>query len=706
MVTVTIDGNQYEAEKGQTILEVCRANGIAIPTLCDHRSLEPYGACRLCTVEWKGEGWSTITTSCTLPVRDGMTIETGSDEVMKSRKMIIELLLARCPEEAVLKNLAEQYGVGEVRFKKKDDNCILCGLCARMCERMGSEAISFENRGNNREIKSPFDENSPVCLSCGACFHVCPTTSIDKKRVEGFKGKSVQESKHEYEFGMVNRANVYFNSLQDVPKVPSIDVENCVHLVTGGCGLCEEVCEVDAIDYKQEDSEEEINVGAVVVATGYQQYDLSGSELNYDHPDVITGLELERMLSPSGPTGGHVKVPSSGKVPKSVTFILCSGSRDERTNEYCSRICCTYSLKNANLIMQEHPDTEVNICYIDIRAAGRNYEEYYQKVRGMGVNFIHGRPSEVFASREGGLEMDVYDHNTSKLLQLQSELVVLAAAMRPNQGTTDMISRIHMVFGPDGFIKPMHVKIGPVDTTMGGVYIAGTASGPKAIQECITDAGAAASRVATFLKDPTTEIDLNKAIINADLCIKCGTCSDGCVYDAIDTTGEFYKVIEVACEGCGKCAANCPSGAIDLRQFLDQQIEAQIDGIMEGEDDTIVAIVCTQCGYNAADIAGTARMDYPSNVKIVRYPCTARVSHQHMIYPLLKGAKGVMVVGCLPDQCHYIDGNFGAADRADQAKQLLDLIGIGSVRLEFFNMSSAEGASFAAAANRMVDQCK
>jgi len=424
------------------------------------------------------------------------------------------------------------------------------------------------------------------------------------------------------------------------------------------------------------------------------------------------------MLVPSGPFGGHLKVPSTLKQPKSITFIQCAGSRDENHNPYCSGICCLYTIKNAGLIKKEYPDMEVNICYIDIRTGGRYNEEYYRTLREMGVNFIHGRPSEITtetdpsAASSGkadkkaqGLMVQVFDTTTSKLYKINTDIIVLATALRPSDGTTDMISKAHLVFGPDGFIKPVHIKIAPVDTTVGGIYVVGTASGPKSIPDSISEAGLAASRVATFLKDPEATIDLNKAHIDPEICIKCGTCKENCVYDAVDTTGDVYKILEVSCQGCGKCASICPSGAIDLRSYLDYQIEAQIDGILSSEPDSIIAFVCTQCGYNAADLVGTSRNTYSPKIKIIKYPCTARVSYQHMLYPFSKGAKGVMVVGCLVDQCHYIDGNIGAKERSKSAKAVLDLMGIGSDKLEFFNMSSADGHKFVEACKRMVDQC-
>jgi len=196
-------------------------------------------------------------------------------------------------------------------------------------------------------------------------------------------------------------------------------------------------------------------------------------------------------------------------------------------------------------------------------------------------------------------------------------------------------------------------------------------------------------------------------VINAELCMKCGICVDECNYDAIDDTGEEYKVIEVACQGCGKCAALCPTNAIDLRQYLDEQITAQVDGMLDADkdNDTVIAYTCTWCGYNAADIAGISRYEYPTKIRIVKYPCTGRMSFEHMFYPFTKGARGVMVVGCLPEQCHYIDGNIGAKERAEQAKQVLDLIGVGGHRLEFFNLSSAMGNKFRDYAKRMVEQC-
>jgi heterodisulfide reductase subunit A len=534
------------------------------------------------------------------------------------------------------------------------------------------------------------------CVGCGACAAACRLKNTIPD---------------EFNLRLGKRGAAYIPFSQAVPLKYSIDPDHCLMIKNGRCGKkgetppCVKACAVNAIDHKMKDEEIELTVGGVIVSTGYEQIDLSETEFNIENPNVITGLQMERMLTPTGPTEGHVLRPSDSEKPNSVTFVQCAGSRDERYCKYCSEICCLYTTKNAMLLRQEDPDVEINILYIDFRTGGRFNEEYYRRLRGMNINMIKGRPSEILDGPNNTLEMDIFDKDTNKLIQIKSDLVVLSAALVPSAGSRDIIEKLHLVFGPDKFATPTHIKIAPVDTSTAGIFIAGTITGPKSIPESITDAAAAAARLSTFLQSKTMTVSLDKAHINGDICIKCGLCDDVCNYDAIDTEKDPFEVMPVSCHGCGMCAGVCPTNAIDLRQYLDPQIESHVRGVLEAEPNVIIAYCCAQCGYNAADVAGTARYDYPEDIRIIRLPCSGRISLDSILMPFNYGARGVMVVGCLEDQCHFIDGNISAKERAKKAKRALDLLGIGGHRLEFFNMSSADGHKFVEAAKRMVKQC-
>ncbi|HPR41207.1 MAG TPA: hydrogenase iron-sulfur subunit [Candidatus Methanofastidiosa archaeon] len=549
-----------------------------------------------------------------------------------------------------------------------------------------SEVIEVRGRPGEYIVKirrNPRYVDESKCTACGDCTTHCPV-----------------EAWSEWRYGMAVRSAIDKPLAQAVPLKNRIYNDTCIR-----CGTCENVCKADAVLYNQEPEEFEITVGAIMISTGYDILDLSNTEYHQEHPNVISHLQLEALKVPSGPTAGEILRPSDGKMPKHLVFVLCAGSRDRRHNVYCSKVCCMYTTKNARLIKAENPNMKITICYIDVRAAGRGYEEYFDKAREMGINYVRGNVSEIVPNGED-LIVRLEDTFTSEPLELDADLVVLSSGMVPSQGTRDMSEVIHVVSGADKFLAPVHVKIAPVDTANTGVYIAGTVEAPKPIQESITDAGLVASRIATFLKDPEIEIDLKTSKINADVCIKCGTCADNCVYDAIDTTGEDFKVLDVSCQACGKCSVICPTGAIDLQLYTEDQLIKQVDGILEQDPDSIIGYCCYQCGYNAADLAGTAKAFINPKVKVVLVPCSGRVTIQHMLYPFFKGAKGVFLAACLEGQCHYIDGNLQAKEKVKLAKKSLDLMGVGGRKLNLFNMSSAEGPKFVAAAKRMVEICQ
>lgn len=566
------------------------------------------------------------------------------------------------------------------------DDCAMCTVSPIMNEVSAhpnielmtlSEVVDFSGRPGEyiaTIATKPRYVNPDKCTGCGLCVEKCPVTIPS-----------------EYEMGLkkTKAINIPFDSC--VPEIAVIDEKACLKLTKDRCGICNKICPADAIEFDQKPKTKRLTIGAVVVATGYQQMDLSNTEYNYEHRDVITGLQLERMITPAGPTEGKIICPSTGQEPKSITFIQCAGSRDKRYHEYCSGICCMYSIKNAKIIRDKFPDATINMCYIDLRAPGRRYEEYYRMFREKDITMIMGRPSEIMEDKNGKLYFDIYDKSTDKYLQIKSDLIVLAVALEPSEGTKKMADLLHLQYGMDKFLSPLHVKIAPVDTTTEGIYIIGTAEAPKAIQECITDAASAASRTATMLKTDQSLIDLATATIDKQKCTKCGICREECNYSAITNN---YEIIDMACRGCGKCVAVCPEGAIEIRHLTNTQLKSQIDGIISSDPDSVITYVTETCGYNAADIAGTSRREYPSKIKIVKLPCAARLSVDDIVYPLEKGAKGVLVMACPEGLCHYIDGTISAKKRIQEAEKILDKKGIVQEKLRFVEILSPDGIKF------------
>ncbi|MHC4435316.1 MAG: 2Fe-2S iron-sulfur cluster-binding protein, partial [Planctomycetota bacterium] len=392
MITFTIDDKKVEVEEGTTILRAAQKYGIQIPTLCDYKSLAPYGACRVCLVEIEGSGDSRVEASCVYAAKEGMVVKTDTERVLKTRRIMLELLLARCPDAPRIKEMAKDSGIEESRFPKKDDDCILCGLCTRICaERMGVGAVSMVNRGSERRVTTPYDKYSRICMSCGACQVVCPTDAVDLSEVTLNKTRPILS---EYDRAMVGRSSIYIPFPQAIPKVAVIDRNTCVHYLKGTCESCAEFCEAGAIDYEQEDQIEQVEVGAVVLAPGYQHFNADlKKELGFHrYPNVIESMQFERLLSASGPYLGEILRPSDEKHPKKIAWIQCVGSREVDCN-YCSSICCMYATKEAIIAKEHEPDLECTIFYIDMRAFGKGFDAYYERAKELGVRYIRCRPS-------------------------------------------------------------------------------------------------------------------------------------------------------------------------------------------------------------------------------------------------------------------------------------------------------------------------
>jgi heterodisulfide reductase subunit A len=580
-VTLKIDGIEVQAERGTPIIKLASKLGIHIPTLCHNDFVEPYGSCRVCSVEMRRGKRKRLVTACNYPAQQGEEIFTTTEWVKENRRLILELLLARCPEVRIIKDLAAEYGVTETRFEKLYEDCIACGLCVRVCsEIVGANAIGWGGRGVDREITTPFEIDTEACIGCGACAAVCPTGCI---RIEPLWERPGEVR----EFTLGPTSAVYIPTYQAVPKVPVIDPAACIHFKTGGCKICEKVCEPHAIDHSQEERVEEIEVGQILLTTGYDLFEpRKMPQYGYGKLDnVYNSLEVEYILNSSGPTGGRVLL-KNGQEPRAVGIIHCVGSRDENHHPYCSRICCMYALKFAHLI-KDRSEAEVYEFYIDMRSFGKGYEEFYTRILDEGVNIIRGRVAEVVKAgwsreNEGRLLIRCEDTLIRKFREIPVDMVILCSAVEPGKDV-DKIQRLFSLSrSPDGFFLEKHPKLDPTATATDGVYIAGCCQGPKDIPDTVAQASSAAARILATIGKGEVEIAGITATIDPEVCAGCRVCNDLCPYSAIefDSQEMISRVNEALCKGCGTCVAACPSGASQQNHFRDQQIFAEIEGLL------------------------------------------------------------------------------------------------------------------------------
>ncbi len=584
MATVTIDDQKLEIEDEKTILDVAKKLGIRIPTLCHNEMIEPYAACRICSVEIVRGKRRRIVTACNYPVSDGLVVYSNNERVRKIRKIILELLLARCSAEVpILKELAEEYGLEEWRFGRGKEECILCGLCVRVCDEIvGVQAIAFANRGADREVTTPFGTESEACIACGACAFVCPTGAIKLEELEG-----LQIVHQDLCLGPARAIAVPF--LQAVPNVPVIDKDACIHFRTGECHICEKVCEPEAINFEMEEKEIEVEVGAAILATGFEPFDPSViTQYGYGRmKNVITSLEFERMNCAAGPTAGKILMVD-GKEPKSVGIIHCVGSRDKEYHEYCSAVCCMYALKYGHLL-KEKINAEVYNFYIDLRCYKKGYEEFYHRLLEEDIRFVRGKVAEVsdfaiYEKERGKLIIRCEDTLIGIIRRIPVDMIVLCTAIQARSDALETARTFTIGQGKDGFFIEKHPKLAPVATMNDAIYIAGVCQGPKDIPESVAQGSAAASAALSALVKGKAEIESIVAVIDEDKCAGCRICNGLCPSTAIsfDEEKKISVVNEALCKGCGTCGAGCPSGAITSRHFTDRQIVAEIEGIMQG----------------------------------------------------------------------------------------------------------------------------
>ena len=471
-------------------------------------------------------------------------------------------------------------------------DCSACILTPKMVDAAAHEKITLYTYSEVEKV-SGFVGNFTVeirkkarsvdmskCTGCGLCQEKCPS----------------RKAPSEFNRGLNTRSAIYTPFAQAIPNVPVIDREHCIKFKTGKCGVCAKVCQAGAIDYEQKDEIIARKYGAIVVATGFDMIRLDAyDEYAYSQsPDVITSLELERIMNAAGPTQGHLERLSDGKAPKEMVFVQCVGSRcaDRRGKSYCSKICCMYTAKHAMLIRDKYPDVKVTVFYIDVRTPGKNFDEFYRRaVEEYGVNYIKGQVGKVIPRPDGKLMVQGSDLLDNRQVLIEADMVVLAAAIEPDPSVREIATMLTASIDTNNFLTEAHPKLRPVESPTAGIFLSGVCQGPKDIPETVSQAGAAAIKAVGLLAKDRLLTNPCTAAADELLCNGCSSCENVCPYGAIQYVEkvvndhgirENRRVAQVngaLCQGCGACTVACPSGAMDLQGFSNRQIIAEVDAV-------------------------------------------------------------------------------------------------------------------------------
>ena len=519
------------------------------------------------------------------------------------------------------------------------------------------------------------------CTGCGECKDVCPI-----------------EYPNEWDLNLGTRKAISVPFDQAVPLIYAINRDYCIE-----CYKCTEKCgERQAIDFDQNPQEVEIEVGAIIVSTGYDVYEPYDMPLlGYGkYPNVVTGMEFERLILAAGPTGGKVIRQSDGQKPHRIAFLLCVGSRDKNKHPYCSNYCCMYTLKHVVQLKEKYKeDIEVYVFYMDIRSPGKGYEEFYDRARERGVTFIRGRVSRIDEDQKThNLTVHSEDTLIGNPIEVEVDMVVLATASISKKGSDELARILNISRGQDGFFMEAHPKLKPLDAPTDGIFYAGACAGLKDIPYSVSQGSGAASRAATVISKPNWKIEPIISIVDQTACTRCGICVNACPYGAIKhEKSQPANIIPASCHGCGTCVVECPSHAITQMHFTDAQIMAQIHAALQNNpEEKILAFLCNWCSYAGADLAGISRCEYPASVRVIRVMCSGRVSKEFILEALRLGAGMVLIGAChLPYDCHYINGNHKMKTRTDILKNMLTKLGMNPKRFQVEYVSAAEGLHYA-----------
>jgi heterodisulfide reductase subunit A len=406
------------------------------------------------------------------------------------------------------------------------------------------------------------------CTGCMTCQEKCPGKAPD-----------------EFNMGVGQSKAISVPFPQAVPLVAAIRKQYCRQFIKGKCGVCKKVCPADAIDYEQEDEIVTEEFGAIVLATGYDSFDWREAYPEYGggaYPDVVTSLQYERMLSASGPTGGHVKRPSDGSEPKTVVFISCVGSRDEAVGRpSCCSVGCMYTAKQAILTKDHIPDSRSFVFYIDIRAGGKGYDQFTRRAqKEFGAVYLRGRVGKIFPLA-GKLVVQGTDTLAGEQVEIEADLVVLATGLSGSAGASRLAQTLNVSYDENGFFSESHPKLKPLESNTGGIFLAGACQSPKDIPDSVAQASGAAAKVIALLSRGRIQTSPMVAEVDEQGCTGCFKCLSVCPYHAIENQElrdgrEVSRVISSLCQGCGVCNVACPPGMISLMGYTDEQLISEV----------------------------------------------------------------------------------------------------------------------------------